>query len=367
MPEVPFEQLGPGQVGRLAYQVIGQDGPIFNPRNIRFMTPPAQGPEMSLPEVTTALAGLNLVATAGAVALSAATLQEVRRLQEKVDSVLFGIERLQANVNDIARRVERIDMRVAENSLREAMRHVLSRAVCSNEINLAKLGDLSNDFESIIESLSAPLYFNFGVRLATDVRDYVDSIYTLLTSIRSLVAHRHNIVVSGDPKRTVVFSPAYDYLRPLGLSSDMDQSILFSRLLRIFSRLSDSIIGSVRSRFTWHDSEDLAYFNNIVRTELMEPALEIFLEHMDGGVEIYSALPKDVFDGNPELVAERLGELSFHWLWRTDSGLLMRTIIEIQALNEGYVQTFWRHLSMGEGVSTGNFEVAGTLPTMSSC
>ena len=32
MNTVPFDQLGPGQSGRLAYQVLGQDGPIFNRR-----------------------------------------------------------------------------------------------------------------------------------------------------------------------------------------------------------------------------------------------------------------------------------------------------------------------------------------------
>ena len=37
MNTVPFDQLGPGQSGRLAYQVLGQDGPIFNPQNIRYL------------------------------------------------------------------------------------------------------------------------------------------------------------------------------------------------------------------------------------------------------------------------------------------------------------------------------------------
>ena len=39
MNTVPFDKLGPGQSGRLAYQVLGQDGPIMNPQNIRYLSP----------------------------------------------------------------------------------------------------------------------------------------------------------------------------------------------------------------------------------------------------------------------------------------------------------------------------------------
>ena len=45
MNTVPFDQLGPGQSGRLAYQVLGQNGPIFNPNNIRYLSP--DSPEMT--------------------------------------------------------------------------------------------------------------------------------------------------------------------------------------------------------------------------------------------------------------------------------------------------------------------------------
>ena len=37
MNTVPFDKLGPGQSGRLAYKVLGQYGPIMNPQNIRYL------------------------------------------------------------------------------------------------------------------------------------------------------------------------------------------------------------------------------------------------------------------------------------------------------------------------------------------
>ena len=39
MTEVPFAPIGPGQSARLVYQVMGGNGPIANPRGIRFMDP----------------------------------------------------------------------------------------------------------------------------------------------------------------------------------------------------------------------------------------------------------------------------------------------------------------------------------------
>ena len=39
MNTVPFKKLGPGQSARLTVQVLGQNGPIPNPQNIRYLPP----------------------------------------------------------------------------------------------------------------------------------------------------------------------------------------------------------------------------------------------------------------------------------------------------------------------------------------
>lgn len=36
---VQFDRLGPGQMGRLAYQILGSNGPVNNPSGIRYLQP----------------------------------------------------------------------------------------------------------------------------------------------------------------------------------------------------------------------------------------------------------------------------------------------------------------------------------------
>ena len=80
MNTVPFDQLGPGQSGRLAYQVLGQDGPIFNPRNIRYLSP--DSPEMA---ALSTGAGASPFAGGGASSL-AVGLEPIRKLCQTVDN-----------------------------------------------------------------------------------------------------------------------------------------------------------------------------------------------------------------------------------------------------------------------------------------
>src|SRR5262245_10043887 len=114
--EVPFEQLGPGQSGRLAYQVMGKDGPILNPTNIRFMPPDRfTGQFISTgPAALLGLAGLNLAATCGALAMQAATLRWINEVRGQLDVVSAQMDTIAHDVRDLLRRVERIDTKVAE-------------------------------------------------------------------------------------------------------------------------------------------------------------------------------------------------------------------------------------------------------------
>ena len=66
MNTVPFDKLGTGQSGRLAYQVLGQDGPIMNPQNIRYLSPdsaelPANALNTGASGLVASLAGANLI------------------------------------------------------------------------------------------------------------------------------------------------------------------------------------------------------------------------------------------------------------------------------------------------------------------
>ena len=138
---VPFERLGPGQVGRLAYQVIGKDGPIFNPSSISYLSPrDVQSSAFMSPTAAVAgLAGLNLVASVGAIAISAMVLREVRQVHRQLDVVEAQLTDLAVSLADVQARVQRIDTRVSETHLREALRHCLSSSVVGDGIDLSRL------------------------------------------------------------------------------------------------------------------------------------------------------------------------------------------------------------------------------------
>jgi hypothetical protein len=112
---VPFETIGPGQVGRYAYQVIGKDGPIFNPTNISYLRPedvsstPIFDPRAAL----TGLAGLNLEASVGTLAISSIVLHEVRQLQGQLSEMGRKMDRVVLTLEDVHHRVQRIDTRMA--------------------------------------------------------------------------------------------------------------------------------------------------------------------------------------------------------------------------------------------------------------
>ena len=362
---VPFAQIGPGQVGRLAYQVIGKDGPIFNPTNIAYLDP-GDGPQDLAPatygEATTALAGINLAVASGSLVLSAATLKEVHKLQKKVDAVLFGIERLDSKVTDIARRVARIDMRVAENNLREAMRHVLSRAVREDEIDLRKLSALRHDLQNLFESLEQSPYMHFGIRLATDVRENLTAIHALLAGTRMLVAQKHNQVANGMPDRSVSMEPTLEYLSHLEVQQDIRAAILYSRVRNAYGEISQSISQSIATRFSFSDDEDHSHFSSLLQSDLADPLETAFSECFGGGRTIFLALPEELFEEKADDIWAKLSDIAVDWLWNTDSGLLMRTDIEMAALTDGYDSVFWPHLNDPESVPIGEIRIDCALP-----
>lgn len=359
---VPFEQLGDGQVGRLVYQVIGQDGPIFNPRNLSYLSPDiAQSTSFSLSEIGAGLAGLNLAASVGVLAISAVTLREIGRLHEKVDKLLQVSTETKKQVEEIASRVERIDMRVAENNLREAMRHVLKDSVHSDAIDLGKLLTLRTDIQNFYEALDAPAYFNFGLRFASDVRANLNSIYSLLLSTRLLVACRHNSKVPNQPGRMVTPRPSAELTDLLEVGADLRAAAAFSQCVDMYASAQAAIVDSVNTRFTFSGQEDFDHFSTVLNEKLATPLEQIFQVAFPGGKAIYNSLPKDTFEGSVEEVQGRLIEIADLWASGTDSALLMRTELELNALENGYENVFWPHLKEFPAAEIGPITVASNL------
>lgn len=342
---VPFEQLGSGQIGRLAYQVIGKDGPIFNPSNIAFL-PPEVAPNVShsLSDFAVGLSGLNLAATVGTLAISAITYRQIGKLHESVTVLGRIASATKKQVAEIAKRVERIDMRVAENNLRESMRHILQQAAHQDNIDLTKLLPLRSDIKNFVETLTSPIYFNFGVRFASDVRDNLQATCSLLANLRWLVATRHNIAASARPSRVVSYNYSLDLRRALRIDENIRSALIFARLDDAYADINSAVQQSVRSRFTFSDSSDLQHFSELLQSKLLGAIVSLGTDLLPRGIAVYRSLPDAVFEGNIEDVASRLTDIADTWMSSSDSALLLRVDLELEALERGYEAVFWPHL-----------------------
>jgi hypothetical protein len=349
---VPFERLGPGQSGRLVYQVLGQDGPILNPQNIRYLPPPdATAGESGNTELAAGIAGVNLITSVTNVALSAKILKEVARLHEKLDVVSALAANIDAKTTEILQRVERIDARVAENNLRHAMRHVFDRAVDDDEIDVRRLASLADDLAAFIETLEAPITLNCSVRFATDVRDNLSAVTSFLLALRTLIARHHNRAVNGDPTRAVVVAPEMDYLT-WSFPFSVDGAIAYDRIAKHYVAALEAVLESVNTRFTWSDEEDVQFFRDLLQEKLAGGLDDVFRTQLASSAILYSNLPDAIFnETDTETVSTQIYSFASAWLWKTDGGLLWRANRELLGIQNGYANAFWFHL---DGEKTDN-------------
>ena len=323
MNTVPFDQLGPGQSGRLAYQVLGQNGPIFNPQNIRYLPPdsleiPPNAMSTGASGLSVGLAGAGLISSIFNLAISAYIASRVAKLHEKMD-------RIEHKVDYIKDKVDRIDTQVAENNLRHALNHVLQKAVFHEGVNLRVLTDLRGDFEKFCDSLPSSLLLNFGLKLASDIRDQLRLTYDLIYGIRMLVAQRYNISVDGQPERVITVNPDRDYFFNSG---DGD--------LKIHVRATIKLSNDPIKKMEWLNLDDY----------LPQRHRNLFP------------------DQDQEAIERELYNHCRGWLFQTDAGLLWRTKVELGAIVDGYENTFWPQLKDAEPCGFNQIEVARDVPLL---
>lgn len=335
---VPFDKLGPGQSGRLAYQVLGQDGPIMNPQNIRYLSPdsvelPANAMDAGASGLATGLAGANLICSFLNLGVSVYIASQVAGLHRKMDRLQETVDRIEPKVDYIVSKVDRIDIQVAENNLRHALDYVLRQAVSGEGVDLQVLSGLRDDIDKFTDSLSSPHILNFGLRLSSDIRGRLQKIYYLLCSVRKLTAQRYNIAVGGDPERIITTNPTDGYF------------FLFGGNLEILVRATMTLSSDGQEGGNQFEKMGLididAYLPErhpfIFQDEAPETAERVARK----GGWIW---PTGI-DGNSEAEAVKQGlyDLGCAWLHHTDSGLLFRTWMELEAIAKGY-EGFWPQL-----------------------
>ena len=71
---------------------------------------------------------------------------------------------------------------------------------------------------------------------------------------------------------------------------------------------------------------------------------------------------QSIFEGeDPE---QGLYDLGYAWLYKTDAGLLWRTKVELDAIVNGYENTFWPELKKVEPCGLNQIEVACDVPLL---
>ncbi len=380
---VSFFKTGPGQSARLALQVLGKNGSIFNPNNIRYIPVDSIGLTAGPPcELLTGLAGVNLAVSVGTLALSAATFLSVQKLHKKMDTALSMLGDIKAQLDEITARTRRIDVAVAEDRLRQAMKHVFRNAIHEDGIDLTELIMFKNDLQNLFDTLQDGTFLNFLISLSTDVRDNLYYLYSLLFNLRHTIAWHHNRATNGDPSRTITITQTSDYID--GLTMMIDKTIVLHKMEYFYNDMWKGIC----DQYSWHIPDDKVnrfdkiynkYYSDIVFEDtLYIPKLSHYLTELEA---TESKVSNKMDKGENKLIPIIIGGLIAPpllwplllptlkkltqknesekklpdnrdkligivklWIEGSDSGLMYRTFKELQGLEEGYQKVFWKSL-----------------------
>ncbi len=335
---VPFEQLGPGQSGRLVYQVLGKNGPIYNPAGIRYLPPDAPSDIATgdaVGPLLTGLAGANLLVGAGTLVLQAATLRGIQRVEERFEQVQHQLGCLEANVARVVDKVDRIEAKVSENNLRHATQHLLKRSVDRSSIDLRQLSRLKNDIRSFISSLDDWGFGGVpGLRLSADVHDQLTHIHDLFLGVRTTVALWHNRQVGGDPRYVLRVTPAEHF--PVA-----DETAKLAAALKGAAEVAESgvsrLASDVQQRFTWASDEDEAYYNQLGSDAIFVPVVEA-IGAVDASALTVAMVLKEPLAATAD-ATERVALCQQYlrwWLVQTDAGLIFKLLVELLTFEAGY-------------------------------
>lgn len=342
---VPFEQIGPGQVGRYAYQVIGKDGPIFNPSNISYLRPE----DVSTPAVfdphgaLAGLAGLNLAASVGTLAVSSAVLAEVRQMRRQLADIDGKLGEMAVTLSDVQRRVQRIDTRVSESHLREALRHCLSNSITDDDIDLHRLTPLIEDLQNVEETVEGGFLFNYGIRLSSDLREHLQSLLALLFGIRRNIVCQHNRVAALDPDRWIQHRRFSDYFLPGTLANIVQFAIAAGRTDAVFNNFVELLGDTVHQHFSFADDADRTQFKNLAVEHYYNPQLSALhsMPTTSMGLRLGSVLDRLQLDYSADNAFSVGVDVFLLWTRETDASLLFRLKAELEGIRDGYASKFF--------------------------
>jgi hypothetical protein len=349
--EVPFTRIGPKQVVRLAYQVIGNGGPIPNPSNIRYLAPGSDeasslglaGPPSlpPLPADASAVMGAvqlaNLGIAATNLAISSAVLVEVKQQTRMLREIQVGLSEVRAGVSDLLERTERIDLNVAEVQLRETLKHALRSAAKNDEVDLLLLAELvGRALDRFFQSIGGVIDpgTKRDLTLSSDVREMAEAALHLLWAARLTAIEAHNFSCFGDPLKVV---------RDDGVQTGLRRLSETAALVAATGVITD-IADTVEKKL----SNNRLFFGS---TDGLRRGMQKQLAGLDTALDRLPSVPharslllelkdQDLLDQTAALPAV-LNDYLLAWTAHTDAGLLWRLRYELDLQSD---ETYWQGL-----------------------
>ncbi|MCS4194346.1 hypothetical protein GGP50_002572 [Salinibacter ruber] len=324
---VPFEEIGSGQKGRLAYQVMGDGGPIPNPKGIRYLPPdsaPSPTPD-SIPVgpsgVGGALAATGLLLQAAELGVETHNALKLRQIESHLQKVLprldrieSSLKRIEGKLDTVLKKIESVQKMQAQKTLRTDLEFILEKKHVQDEG--IDLEGLAEDVLEVIKQFEEHGGLNIrlgdarGLDLSVEARSYLEQVFELLHTIRRSTYEAVNYETQADPTQVLRVDLQEDYW-PSDTASYEMTVLTIQGLHWGLKRKVQNYISNHFDRI-FEDADPVAYrlrplFYNEVDEDL-EP-------------EVYEAFKK-------------------WWVWGTDAGLLYRVRKEAQGISDGYQSAF---------------------------
>ncbi len=196
------------------------------------------------------------------------------------------------------------------------------------------LNKLSQAIEmiSVLETeAGSALIYNTQLQLSEKAVEHLNSFYSFLFHLRSLVAIDHNSQVDDTAFESVKCDSISDYLPKADFTTN-DALVYWQ-----FKKLS--------TPFVDHKSSDK---DKDIRIEklFVNPMQRAFEQYNHNACVLIDSLPQDYLSkySNSEL-ENKLHQVQMDWLLGTPAGLLFRVREELYALTHGYDKVFWPEAS----------------------
>jgi hypothetical protein len=324
---IPFEEIGPGQKGRHVYQVMGDGGPVPNPKKIRYL-PPGDAPSPSPDSIPVGPAGLG-----GALAISGLFLQaaelgveihnavKLREIESHLQEVLPRLRRIEQSLevidqklNVVIEKIDAVQKMQAEEGLRTDLKFFLEeKHVQEGEVDLERLAkdilETVGRFEDLSD-MNVRLGDARGLRLTVETRDYLEEAFRLLHTVRRSAYESANQNVQGDPVQVRKMNLQEDYwpseIAPHEMVVLTIQGMHWGTKRKVQNRISNQF------ERIFEEADPVAF--------RLRP---LFYNQVDGHLE--------------EQLYE---EFKKWWVWKSDAGLLHRVRKEAKGIAEGYQNVF---------------------------